>query len=396
MTVTTSGRALACVMGGMDLVRPLGLAGISCAVVTQPGKPSVYSRFTRTALCWRDLPDEQLVDALVRFGAGQAVPPVLFYMADLELLLVSRYRNRLRKTLRFAIADPALVEDLVDKVQFQALAERLQLPVPAARRLQPVAGSDFPHLDLRFPIIIKPLTRLEFWHTISRTKAIQVDHTDALRKLWPRLIAGGKDLLAQELVSGPETCVESYHVYVDQQDSVVAEFTGRKIRTYPVSYGYSTALEITDAADVKALGRILVERLNLRGVAKFDFKRGPDGTLHLLEVNPRFNMWHHLGAMAGVNIPALVYSDMNGLPRPTVACARAGTRWCRIWEDARAARAHGLPLFTWLPWALGCDAKSVVAWDDPMPLLGGTWFRATRAVRELVSRCMNLKHRAES
>jgi D-aspartate ligase len=375
-------------MGGMDLVRPLGLARISCAVVTQRGKPSVYSRFTRTALCWKDLPDEQLVDALMRFGAGQPEPPVLYYMADLELLLVSRYRDRLRQTLKFVIADPVLVEDLVDKVRFQALAGRLHLPVPAARRLQPVADSKFPDLDLRFPIIIKPLTRLEFWPKISPSKAIQVDHPDALRKLWPRLIAGGKDLLAQELIAGPETCIESYHVYVDQLGSVVAEFCGRKVRTYPVSHGYSTALEITDAADVKALGRSLVEKLELRGVAKFDFKRGPDGVLHLLEVNPRFNMWHHLGAMAGVNIPALVYADLIGVPRPAAACARAGSRWCRIWDDLRAARAHDIPLLTWLSWALSCEAKSVVAWDDPMPLLGAAWFRGTRALLGLASRTL--------
>ena len=385
MTGASSGKALACVMGGMDLVRPLGLAGISCAVVTQPGKPSVYSRFTRTALCWKDLPDEQLIEAMVRFGASQPEPPVLFYMADLELLLVSRYRDRLRQTLRFALADPALVEDLVDKVRFQALAERLRLPVPAARLLQPVEGSRVPDLDLRFPIIIKPLTRLEFWDAISRGKALQVDDPGALRKLWPRLVAWGRNLLAQELVAGPETCIESYHVYVDQQGGVVGEFTGRKVRTYPVSYGHSTALEITDAADVKALGRILVARLNLRGVAKFDFKRGPDGALHLLEVNPRFTLWHHPGAIAGVNIPALVYGDLIGLPRPAVASARAGVRWCRIWEDLSAARAHGIPLLTWLPWALSCEAKSVVAWDDPMPLLRGTWFRGMRAMLELAS-----------
>src|SRR5205807_1928947 len=38
-------KALACVMGDLDLVRPLGLAGIACAAVTRPGNPSIYSRF---------------------------------------------------------------------------------------------------------------------------------------------------------------------------------------------------------------------------------------------------------------------------------------------------------------------------------------------------------------
>lgn len=194
--------------------------------------------------------------------------------------------------------------------------------------------------------------------------------------MWPSLAAGGMDLVAQELIPGPENRIESYHVYVDRGGGIAGEFTGRKIRTYPASCGHSTALEITDAADVTELGRGLIERLDLRGVAKFDFKRGPDGRLHLLEVNPRFNLWHHLGAVAGVNLPALVYADLAGLPRPAVARPRAGTRWCSI-RDLAAARAAGIPLTTWLPWALGCEAKSAIAWDDPMPFLRGAlarWF----------------------
>ena len=62
----------------------------------------------------------------------------------------------------------------------------------------------------------------------------------------------------------------------------------------------------------------IVERLALTGVAKLDFKRDPQGNLRLLEINPRFNLWHHAGAIAGVNIPALVYADLAGLPRPPV------------------------------------------------------------------------------
>jgi D-aspartate ligase len=172
---------------------------------------------------------------------------------------------------------------------------------------------------------------------------------------------------------GPETRIESYHVYVDQRGQVVGEFTGQKIRTQPALHGYSTALVVTDKADVIALGRAVVDKLKLVGVAKFDFKRDPDGRLRLLEINPRFNIWHHPGALAGVNLPALVYADMVGLPRPAVSRARAGVRWCLAWRDLPAARASGVPIWAWLPWALGCEAKSAIAWDDPMPLLRGAW-----------------------
>jgi len=76
--------APACVMGDMDLLRPLALAGIPCAVVSRPGVPSLYSRYARSRLAWNDYSGdtERLVDALVAFGAAQPEPPVLFYQED--------------------------------------------------------------------------------------------------------------------------------------------------------------------------------------------------------------------------------------------------------------------------------------------------------------------------
>jgi D-aspartate ligase len=206
-------------------------------------------------------------------------------------------------------------------------------------------------------------------------KALEVATPAALQELWPRLVALGSNVLAQEWVPGPETRIESYHVYVDTAGTIAAEFTGRKIRTYPATCGHSTALEISDAADVRAQGRAAVEKLKLTGVAKFDFKRDPDGRLHLLEINPRFNLWHHLGAVAGLNMPTIVYADLLGHRRPKTGPARTGARWCCAWKDLPAARDAGVPLGRWFAWMLRCEAKSAIAWDDPMPLLGSVLFR---------------------
>ena len=374
---TASPGPLACVMGGMDLVRPLGLAGVRCAVVARPGSPSLYSRFTQAALSWDEFSahDEALVEALVRFGSAQRERPILFFEEDVQLLLVSRNRERLGKAFRFAIADPDLVETLVDKSRFRALAQRIGLPVPTTREVRPATESPA-SLALRFPVIVKPLMRTPPWDALSASyKALQVDSPAALRELWSRLAALGGSVLVQELVPGPETRIESYHVYVTATGRIGGEFTGRKIRTLPVTCGHSTALEISDAADVMALGRALVAKLNLRGVAKLDFKRGLDGRLHLLEINPRFNLWHHLGAIAGVNLPALAYAELAGLAPPRVQTARAGARWCSPWKDLPAARMAGMSVVAWLPWMLGCEAKSAVSWDDPMPLLRAGLFR---------------------
>jgi Acetyltransferase (GNAT) domain len=46
--------APACVMGDMDLLRPLALAAIPCAVVGRSGSPSLCSRYAASRLAWDD------------------------------------------------------------------------------------------------------------------------------------------------------------------------------------------------------------------------------------------------------------------------------------------------------------------------------------------------------
>ena len=293
--------ALACVLGEIDLVRALALAGIRSAVAAAPEKPARYSRATVALMKrvdpWRE-PDAA-VEALMEFADRQPGPLLLFYDADWYLLLASRHRDRLAKRFRFVVADAELVETLVDKERFQALADRLGLPVPRARRVN-VGSALEGDIDLQFPVVIKPLTRHHAtWRPLSRAKALHVSDPSALRSKLMALPSRELDLLVQEAIPGPESMIESYHVYVDEADDIVGEFTGRKLRTHPPQYGYTTALTTTHAPDVLELGRDLTSRLKLTGVAKFDFKRTPDGELKLLEVNLRFNLWHHPGALAG-------------------------------------------------------------------------------------------------
>lgn len=375
------------VLGDIDLVRALGLADLPVDLVAPPGDPARFSRHVRRVLPWHDpsrAPDA-LLASLLRHAAEQPEPPPLLYEDDASLLFVSRHRDRLSPLFRIVIPSSELVEQLVDKRRFQALATRLGLPVPAAEVIDPSATPvASPLVSITPPYVLKPLVRLpREWDPIAHgQKALLVESAEQLERLWPRLCRFGGPVLAQALVPGPESAIESYHVYIDASGSRRAEFTGRKLRTHPKTFGDSSALVITDAEDVRSLGRDVVERLGLRGVAKLDFKRSPDGTLALLEVNPRFTLWHHPAAIAGVNIPALVVADLLGhAAQPAVAGARAGVRWCRPWADLPAARASGVSTWQWIRWYSGCQAVRALAWKDPLPVLGAVWHRVARRTR---------------
>jgi D-aspartate ligase len=377
--------AQAWVLGAIDLVRALKLAGISTIVVAGPEDPARYSRAAIATLDPGDASrePESTVASLLTSAADQAELPVLYYDNDGDLLLVSRHRDRLARGFRFVVPEAELVEDLVDKGRFQTLAQRLDLPVPDAVRCSSRDLADDP--GLRFPLVVKPIRRHDGgWTSVVGAKAAWAADRGELARLGARLGDPGVSVLVQEVVPGPEDRIESYHVYVDERGATVGEFTGRKLRTYPPAFGFSTAVTITDAPDVRDLGRRVIAALELRGVAKVDLKRSPDGKLNLLEINPRFNLWHHPGALAGVNLPALVHARLRGQRTPAARHARAGITWCSS-HDLQAARAEGIGILHWLRFAAHCNARSGFAWDDPLPLPRAALHRAGRRLRAHVT-----------
>jgi D-aspartate ligase len=362
-------------MGDTDLLYPLARAGVRSVVVGRADGYASHSRHQCGLIPGANplAQAEALLERMLAFAHSQRSAPVLLYQSDADLLFTSRHRERLSEGFRFVLPEPHLVEDLVDKGRFSRLTTRLALPAPRSVLLRPDAVEGRPELELDYPLVIKPLTRdPAAWRPISgNTKALLVASPQRFEELWPRLSAARLGLMAQELVPGAETRIESYHAYVDRHGAVAGEFTGEKVRTQPPALGHSTALRITTRHDVTEAGRTVLRSTGLQGVVKVDFKRGPDGRLWLLEANPRFNLWHWPGAVAGVNLPAIVYADLAGFPRPTGGQARAGVTWCEVIEDFHATRAAGLPIRAWLRFVMGSETRHAIAWDDPMPFLRG-------------------------
>src|SRR4051812_11061382 len=353
--------------GDDDMVRALGLAGLSCTLVARPDNAARWSRFVKGVV---DVRRPDLADALVAHAERVGGRPVLFLQEDLALQMVSRERERFLRAYRLALPPADLLDALLDKPRFQTLAERLGLPVP---RAVTVRDGEAARLGaLRPPLIVKPATRRGDWLDRAHgAKALAVDDQDAWERIRPKLAGLGADLLVQERVPGGEDRIESYHAYVSAAGETLGEFTGRKLRTWPARFGASTALVTTDAPDLRALGRDVVAAIGVRGPLKLDFKRAPDGELWLLEVNTRFTLWAHLGAVAGVNLPALAFADLTGAPLPANGQARAGVSWCHPALDAASVRESGGSMRRWAGFALRCDARSGSQLDDPLPVLAG-------------------------
>lgn len=371
---------LACVIGDLSMVRPLGRCGIPVALVT----PDPDSLMTRSRYCAEIVPvpswvsdPEGAIDALIAWGRTQPIKPVLFYQGDHDMVAISRSRERLTPHFSLVLPSPELIEALSDKFQFADLSAARDLPVPRTLRLY--RGENYrersQHWDA-FPAVLKPSMRTEWYERIGSTqKALRVASREDLESAWQLLGDNDLDLLLQAAVEGGEEQIVSYHAYVRQDGSVAAEFSGRKIRTAPRLYGMSSHVEITDDDQVLSLGRSVVAKLGFTGVLKIDFKIDVrDRQLYLLEINARFNLWHHPGTVAGVPIPQLVYQDCTGAgfrrPAP-MRISRRGVRWVDPQLDRKAYRdyreAGELTLSQWLLQLLTADVNEGFTWRDPAP-----------------------------
>jgi predicted ATP-grasp superfamily ATP-dependent carboligase len=89
-------------------------------------------------------------------------------------------------------------------------------------------------------------------------------------------------------------------------------FMYREIRSTPVPGGSSSYAESTHDPELLQHGTRLLDALNWSGVAQMDFRRGTDGKLRLMEINPKLWASLELALAAGVNFPQLLCEVAEG------------------------------------------------------------------------------------
>jgi D-aspartate ligase len=394
----------ALLLGGVNLVRALGLAGIP-VIVASPDEhePAFASRYCRGRCVLPPLSRmDAAVDAIVMIGEhlamlhGRRIP--LFYGSDDFLKLIYAHRERLERHFLALLNTPRVAEALLTKDGFQAFAHGAGLPVPAALSWDGSGAAtvaSFPG-----PVIVKPSNK-EGWsdsqlrkRAFGRAKAL-VFPTGAEAAADPVLALFRGQLTCQQYVSGDDCANWSFHAFADGKGHVIQGFTGRKIRTFPPDNGESAYIELADSEDLRTLGTRLAACIPLRGIFKMDFKKDSrTGRWYLLEVNARFNLWQYLGAANGVNLMRTAYDFLLEAQHPHSEPARHDTRWLSLELDARAFRAlHAegrLGAIRWIASIL--DARKVYnlfAWNDPGPWLS-FWFHrmlrmTTRAPGKLLT-----------
>jgi predicted ATP-grasp superfamily ATP-dependent carboligase len=387
------GQIPAVVLGDLTLVRPLGWQGVPVVAVSlDAGDVSFRSRYV-DGVCvvpgYLPPHDRQTVQILESLGTtlqllarGARIP--LIYGSDAQLEMLYRHHEALERRFLFLLNKESLGWAFNDKGHFFALCQQTGVPVP--RTVVPAfVGSDgggpqalaAAVAALTPPLVVKPRTKSD-WKDIqqalfqSKSKArVFADGVALLSH--PGFAAVRDRLVIQECVEGAVSDLRSFHGFIADDGTLLAWFSGHKLHTYPQVAGESALLELDHDPEVEAVGKDTVDRLGLRGPFKLDLIRDArSGQLFVLEVNARFNLWHHLGAAHGVNVPLVAYHYLIEGRRPARSPEyQPRVRWQNVYRDLKAVRELG-------PAGAGPSLGSLLfrptvhelfAWRDPAPFL---------------------------
>ena len=370
-------------VAGPVLVRTLGIAGIPLIVAsTDAAAPAFSSRYCggRCVLASREHPDALLGDLLevgerLMAQFGRRVP--LMYGDDAFLEFLCAHRQLLAERFLFLLPAPDVTSALLAKDRFQEFARERGLPVPRGFRWEELA-------DMEAPVLAKPRSKSCWSNSELREQLITGDSKalifaagrEAMRQ--PLVARYRDELTFQEYVRGDDRQLWSYHGFADERGKVLASFLGRKLRTSPPGTGESSFIELIHDDERALLGRQLAERMELQGAFKLDFKADQRTGGHaLLEVNPRFNLWHYLGAVNGINLMQVAYDYLLDGRQPGPRPYSTKRRWLYLRYDLRAWRsmsARGeLSFIRWIRSILPPNTVyNLFAWNDPAPLFA-TW-----------------------
>jgi D-aspartate ligase len=373
-------------LGGLDLLRPLHLAGIPTVVASPERDDPTFASRWHSGRCL--LPSfknrEAVLEAMLAAGdalagaVGRRIP--LIYGDDDHLDLICDYRDRLAQRFLLLLNDPDIDRALMEKDRFEAVARARGIPVPRTYTWSHAAPDALADVD--GPVIAKPKHKLHWDESAVFLRFCGGKGGKA------RIFENGRALMAdrharqlkdeltfQDYIPGDDRQLLSFHGVADENGELLASFIGRKIRTVPALTGASTFLELAHDEALTAFGREVVARAPLKGVFKIDVKRNErDGSFRVLEVNARYTLWHHLGARNGINLCQAAYDYLVDGKRPAPSSYRTTWRWLYFRLDYHAYRdlASRGELSFW-GWALSLllsrNVYHLFSWDDPGPML---------------------------
>jgi D-aspartate ligase len=374
---------------GVSALRSLAREGVRTAVVlTQPHDIAQHSRYAHESHRVFDLhrrPD-CLIDLLQQQRArwrGWALIPT----NDYALTALAEHSEVLSSWYPPTVPPAATVRQVVDKGNTYRAAREVGVDVPFS--YGPASRATASRRDIRYPVVVKPLTSALFWERLGKKLLVARSPTELVAGL-NQIEEAGVAAEVYDLVPGPDTQFYNYTVYLDRLGQPVAEFAFQKMRKGPPFYGVASAARPVLAPQLREPTIALLQRIGWRGIASAEYKLDPrDGRYRLMEINGRCYLSHALATRCGVNYPLLTWLEHARHQRVTAA----PNGWRGVWLHMHADLLYTAVQERGGDWSWSEFCRSYAGpwidavWSaaDPAPFVSqwiGTLRKAAREIRE--------------
>ncbi len=348
--------------------------------------------YARTNVCQAVLFTETetpaLIDTLEALGPKLGPKAVLFPCEDANVLLVSKYRERLAEWYHILLPEHQVLETLMDKERFYRFAQEEGLPIPTTFMVHSRQEMEQAAQEVEFPCIMKPpLSAAPEWEANTIAKAFLVRDREELLGLYDRYHRWAPGFIVQNWIPGPDTNLFSCNCYFDRHGRPILSFTTRKLRQWPPTTGQSCLSQMEPNPIVEQATLDLYRRVQHRGLGYLEMKLDArTGKFLIVEPNVgRPTGRSTNGEAAGLELLYTMYCDLLGWPLPENRLRRPTVKWIHLRRDLQSGLWHWrrkeLTLAQWLRSWRGPKAFAVFSWRDPAPFL----WDVARVIRLLFS-----------
>jgi D-aspartate ligase len=359
---------------GLQTARILKRRGVPVLAVTDD--PSSFC--CRTNVCEKIITapagSDGLIDVLEELAHNLSEKAVLYPCTDMNVLHISRNRQRLEDDYHVLLPSADVVEMLMDKISFYNYAEENGFPIPKTIFIRSRKDAEHAARQLEFPCILKPPIKTPEWLSRAKVGVYKIDKADEFLSLYDACKDWADILMIQEWIKGSDANLYSCNCYFDANSTPLVTFVARKLRQWPPEAGTSSLGEECRNDVVLDETIRLFSAVSYRGLGYVEFKQDTrTGNHYIIEPNiGRPTGRSAIAEAGGVELIYAMYCDAVGLPLPPALEQRYGTaKWIYWRRDFQAAlfywRRGDLSLKEWWHSWRGKKFSAVFCWTDPAP-----------------------------
>jgi len=282
-------------------------------------------RVTRLATHVAFNSERQLLEELIDFAEKERKKPVMYLASDPYVDFFKRHRAILENHYLIDFPESNIVDILLKKDRFARFAAENGYTIPKTFIINSLEDYDQHSGSITFPCVLKPFWRSKAWLNAGLRKVYIFNSKCELEKGLEYIARIENNLIIQQYIPGGDREVYFHLMYYNSESECIGEFTGRKLRQWPVGKGQTTCAEPAPwATEIRQESIRLFNQLQYKGFGSVEFKRHPfKNQFYIMEPTVgRQNAQSFIAPINGTRLSLIAYSALTGKSFPAASPTR--------------------------------------------------------------------------